>query len=71
MNQKKKLTHKTINLDLENEINNKNTNNETTSGKQDQQHQQQSNREVCKKGTEEKCSIYVIDLVEQSNNYVK
>ena len=41
-------------------------NNETTTGKQDQQNQQQSNREINKKGTQEKHSIYVIDLVEQS-----
>ena len=41
-------------------------NNKTTTGKQDQQHLQQSNREISKKGTPEKHSIYVIDLVEQS-----
>ena len=57
---------KTVNLDLENKINNKNMNNKTTTGKQDQQHLQQSNREIGKKGTPEKHSIYVIDLVEQS-----
>ena len=67
MNQKKQVaTLKTVNLDLENKINNKNMNNETTTGKQDQQHLQQSNREIGKKGTQEKHSIYVIDLVEQN-----
>ena len=43
-------------------------NNETTAGKQDQQNQQQSNREINIKGTQEKHSIYVIDLVEHSMN---
>ena len=37
---------KTVNLDLENKINNKSMNNKTTTGKQDQQHLQQSNREI-------------------------
>ena len=41
-------------------------NNEPTTCKQDQQHQQQSNREIIQKGTQEKHSIYVIDLLEQS-----
>ena len=47
-------------------MNNKNMNNEQTTGKPDWQHQQQSNRETSKKGTQEKHSIYVIDLIEQS-----
>ena len=41
-------------------------NNETTTGKEDQQHMQKSNGEIIKKGTQEKHNIYVIDLVEQS-----
>ena len=60
------VTLKTINLDLENKVNKKNMNNEPTTCKQDQQHQQQSNREIIQKGTQEKHSIYVIDLLEQS-----
>ena len=52
--EKQITTPKTINLYLENKINNKNTSNETTTGKQDQQHLQQSNREISKKGTQEK-----------------
>ena len=51
---------------MENKIINKNKNNKPITGKQDQQHQQQSNREIRKKGMQEKHSIYVIDLVEQS-----
>ena len=60
------VTLKAINLDLENKVNKKNMNNEPTTCKQDQQHQQQSNREIIQKGTQEKHSIYVIDLLEQS-----
>ena len=60
------VTLKAINLDLENKINNKNMNNETTTGKQDQQHLLKSNREIRKKVTQDKQSIYVIDLIEQS-----
>ena len=60
------VTLKTINLDLENKINNKNMNNETTTGKQDQQHLLKSNREIRKKVAQDKQSIYVIDLIEQS-----
>ena len=41
-------------------------NNEPATCKQDQQHHQQSNREIIQKGTQEKHSIYVIDLLEQS-----
>ena len=41
-------------------------NNEPATCKQDQQHQQQSNREIIQKGTQEKHSIYVTDLLEQS-----
>ena len=41
-------------------------NNESTTCKQDQQHQQQSNREISQKGTQEKHRINVIDLLEQS-----
>ena len=41
-------------------------NNEIITGKQDQQHLQQSDREISKKGTQEKHSIYVTDLVKQS-----
>ena len=68
INQKNKLTHliKTINLDLENKVNKKNMNNEPTTWKQDQQQQQQSNREISQKGAQEKHSINVIDLLEQS-----
>ena len=51
---------------MENKINNKNMNNESAVGKLDQHHKQQSNREISKKGTQEKHSIYLIDLVEQS-----
>ena len=64
--EKQIATLKTINLDLENKVNKKNMNNEPTTCKQDQQHQQQSNREIIQKGTQEKHSIYVIDLLEQS-----
>ena len=64
--EKQIATLKTINLDLENKVNKKNMNNEPTTCKQDQQHQQQSNREISQKGTQEKHSIYVIDLLEQS-----
>ena len=60
------VTLKTINLDLENKVNKKNMNNEPTTCKQHQQHQQQSNTEISQKGTQEKHSIYVIDLLEQS-----
>ena len=55
-----------IDLDLENKIKNKNINNEPIIRKQDQQHQQESNREISQKGTQEKHSIYVIDLVQQN-----
>ena len=41
-------------------------NNEATTYKQDQKQQQQSNREISQKRTQEKHSIYVIDLLEQS-----
>ena len=41
-------------------------NNEPTTCKQDQQYQQQSNREISQKGAQEKHSIHVIDLLEQS-----
>ena len=41
-------------------------NNEPTTCKEDQQHQQQSNRGISQKETQEKRSIYVIDLLEQS-----
>ena len=41
-------------------------NNEPTTWKQDQQQQQQSNREISQKGAQEKHSINVIDLLEQS-----
>ena len=41
-------------------------NNEPTTCKQDQQHQQQSNKKISQKGTQIKHSIYVIDLLEQS-----
>ena len=40
--EKQIATLKTINLDLENKVNKKNMNNEPTTCKQDQQHQQQS-----------------------------
>ena len=56
--EKQIATLKTINLDLENKVN-KNINNEPTTCKQEQQHQQQSNREISQKGTQEKHSIYV------------
>ena len=46
-------TLKTINLDLENKVNKENMNNEPTTCKQDQQHQQQSNREISQKGAQE------------------
>ena len=52
-------------MDLENKVNKKNINNKPTTGKQSQQQQQQSNREISQKGTQEKHSIYVIDLLEQ------
>ena len=55
-----------MNLDLENKVSKKNKNTEPRAGKQDQQHQQQSNREISQKGTQEKHSIYVIDLLEQN-----
>ena len=44
--EKQIATLKTMNLGLENKINSKNMNNETTTAKQDQQHLQQSNREI-------------------------
>ena len=47
--EKQIATLKTMNLGLENKINSKNMNNETTTAKQDQQHLQQSNREIKKK----------------------
>ena len=50
---------------MENKVN-KNINNEPTTCKQEQQHQQQSNREISQKGTQEKHRINVIDLLEQS-----
>ena len=40
-------------------------NNQPTTGKQDQQHPQQSNREISKKGIQEKHNIYITDLGEQ------
>ena len=52
-------------MDLENKVNKKDMNNKPTTGKQGQQQQQQSNREISQKGTQEKDSIYVIDLLEQ------
>ena len=64
--EKQIATLKTINLDLENKVNKKNMNNEPTTCKQRQQHQQQSNTEISQKGSQEKHSIYVIDLLEQS-----
>ena len=64
--EKQIATLKTINLDLENKVNKKNMNNEPTTCKQDQQYQQQSNREISQKGAQEKHSIHVIDLLEQS-----
>ena len=45
-------TLQTTNLDMENKVNKKNMNNEPTICKQDQQHQQQSNREIWQKGTQ-------------------
>ena len=63
--EKQIATLKTINLDLENKVNKKNMNNEPTTCKQDQQHQQQSNRKISQKGTQEKHSIFVTDLLEQ------
>ena len=51
---------------MENKVNKKNINNEPATCKQHQQHKQQSNREISQKGTQEKHSIYVIDLLEQS-----
>ena len=39
-------------------------NNEPATGKKHKQHQQHSNREIGKKGTQEQHSIYVIDLLE-------
>ena len=57
--EKQIATLKTINLDLENKVNKKNVNNEPTTCKQEQQHQQQSNRKISQKGTQEKHSIYV------------
>ena len=44
-------------------------NNEPTTCKQYQQHQQQSNRQISQKETQEKHNIYVIDLLEQSIKY--
>ena len=41
-------------------------NNEPATGKKHKQHQQHSNREIGKKGTQEQHSIYVIDLPEQN-----
>ena len=64
--EKQIATLKTINLDLENKVNKENMNNEPTTCKEDQQHQQQSNRGISQKETQEKRSIYVIDLLEQS-----
>ena len=52
-------------MDLENKVNKKVMNNKPTTGKQGQQQQQQSNSEISQKGTQEKDSIYVIDLLEQ------
>ena len=57
--EKQIATLKTINLDLENKVNKKNVNNEPTTCKQEQQHQQQSNRKISQKGTQEKHSICV------------
>ena len=59
-------TLKTINLNLENKVNKEKMNNEPATCQQDQQYQQQSNRGISQKGTQEKHSIYVIDLLEQS-----
>ena len=59
-------TLKTINLDLENKVNKENMNNEPETWQQDRQYQQQSNSGISQRGTQEKHSIYVIDLLEQS-----
>ena len=58
MNESEKqiATLKTVNLDFENKVNKKNMNNEPIAGKQDQQHQKQSNREISQKRTQEKHS---------------
>ena len=63
--EKQIATLKTINLDLENKVNKKNMNNEPTTCKQDQQHQQQSKQRNQPKRNTRK-AWHLCDLLEQS-----